>query len=111
MQCLEESGVFTPYTRDTFNIAIKASYCEINGKPAFIFKDPKTDGESLKKSQKGCCVVLADANGGLYCKDGYTFDETFANPENKLIEVFKDGVMTKEYTLNEIRGRLHNGKF
>ena len=111
MQCLEKSGMFTPYTRDTFGVAVKASYCEINGKPVFIFKDPKTDGEKLKKSQKGCCVVLTDKDGELYCEDGYNFEETLENPENNLIEVFKNGKITKEYTLSEIRGRLHEGKF
>lgn len=54
-QCIEEDGVLKPFTRDTFSSCIKATYCEINGKPTPIFKNPKEGG--FKKSQKaavGC---------------------------------------------------------
>lgn len=30
-------------TRDTFGIAMKATYGEVNGRPIMIYKDPKTD--------------------------------------------------------------------
>lgn len=56
-QCIEEDGVLKPFTRDTFSSCIKATYCEIDGKPYPIFKDPKEGG--FKKSQRGCCVVSA----------------------------------------------------
>ena len=42
MQCLEEDGELKPYTRDSFGIAIKATYCEDkDGNPIPIFKNPK----------------------------------------------------------------------
>ena len=37
-------------TRDTFGIAMKATYGVIDGKKLMIFKDPKTDTSHLKKS-------------------------------------------------------------
>jgi nicotinamide phosphoribosyltransferase len=112
MQCLEQDDKLNPYTRDTFGIAIKATYCEVNDKPIQIFKDPKTDTENFKKSQRGMCVVYRDTNGNLNYQDGYdtTTIDSFEG-ENLLKPVFRDGKMMKEQTLQEIRGILHEGGF
>jgi len=112
MQCLEQDGALKPYTRDTFGIAVKATYCEVGGKPIQIFKDPKTDAGNFKKSQKGMCVVFRDKNGKLNYRDGYdtTTIHSFEG-ENLLKPVFCDGRMVKEQTLREIRNLLHDGKF
>lgn len=105
-QCIEEDGVLKPFTRDTFSSCIKATYCEIDGKPYPIFKDPKDGG--FKKSQKGCCVVFEE-NGRLQYRDGLDWQE--AAKDNLLQTVFKDGVLTKEQSLQEIRNRLHDDAF
>ena len=47
----------TIITRDTFGMAMKATYGEFGDKKLFIYKDPKTDQDNLKKSHKGCCRV------------------------------------------------------
>ena len=107
-QCIEENGTLKPFTRDTFSSCIKATYCEINGKPYPIFKSPKDGG--FKKSQKGCCIVCKD-EWGVYYEDGYTWEEASTCSENLLQPVFKDGHMVKEYTLAEVRNNLHGGKF
>lgn len=129
MQCIEETDevegklpngttvwvnvkLLKPFTRDTFSSCIKATYCEINGEPYPIFKNPKNGG--FKKSQKGCCVVYRNSDGELKYKDGYTFEEVVAatyEGTNLLETVFKDGKMIKEYTLQEVRHNLHGGKF
>lgn len=99
-----------PYTRDTFGIAIKASYAEDeNGKPIMIFKAPKE--ASFKKSHKGCVIVTQNKDSGeLTAEDEHTFKETYCT-SNALIPVFKDGSMTKEYSLKEIRAKLYGDKF
>lgn len=102
-QCVEEYGELKPFTRDTFSSCIKATYCEIDGKPYPIFKDPKDGG--FKKSQKGCCVVW-ELNDEIQYADGLTWEE--ACRANMLKPVFKNGKMVKEYSLSEIRERLHN---
>lgn len=102
--CLEtfdgEGNVqYNPYTRDTFGIAVKATYAEDKqDNPIMIYKQPKAT--SWKKSQKGCCIVN---NGGQSYTDEHTLDE-IGNSE--LINVFFNGIMMKEYTLKEIRDRL-----
>ena len=108
-QCVEEDGILKPFTRDTFSSCIKATYCEIAGKPYPIFKDPKDGG--FKKSHKGCCVVTMDENGKYSYNDGYTWEQAVNSAENQLVTVFKDGKMIKEQSLAQIRNLLHNGKF
>lgn len=107
-QCIEEDGILKPFTRDTFSSCIKATYCEINGKPYPIFKNPKDGG--FKKSQKGCCVVYRE-EGILKYRDEYNWDEAVADERNLLQTVFKDGTLVKEQTLREIREILNGGNF
>lgn len=106
-----ENGDLKVMTRDTFSVAIKATYGVVNAEEIFIFKDPKTDkdtGKGFKKSQKGLCYVWEE-DGELKYKDEYTSSTI---PENNLLQpVFKDGKMLKEYTFAEIRNTLHGGKF
>lgn len=127
MHCIEEDGKLKPFTRDTFSFAIKATYCEIDGKPYRIFKDPKTDRtqhDGFKKSQKGCCVVtrgsgivtalppfLSDEDYEYHYIDGYDWGKACTDPANQLQTIFKDGKMVVEATLAEIRQRLNGGEF
>lgn len=107
MHCIEEENTLKPFTRDTFGCAIKACYAEIDGKEYPIFKNPKESG--FKKSQKGLCYVYRDENGILNYKDNFISSTI---PDGNLLEpVFRDGKIIHEYTLNEIRHTLNNGKF
>lgn len=106
-QCIEEDGILKPFTRDTFSSCIKATYCEIDGKPYPIFKNPKDGG--FKKSQRGLCHVYTGSDGKLTFKDGYTSENL---PMNNLLEtVFRDGKLIKEQSLQEIRRVLNEGEF
>lgn len=107
-QCIEEDGVLKPFTRDTFSSCIKATYCEINGKPYPIFKNPKDGG--FKKSQRGCCIVWKE-NEKLFYNDGCTWEQAYNSEINLLKPIFKDGKMVKEDTLKKVRDRLHGGNF
>ena len=107
-QCIEEDGILKPFTRDTFSSCIKATYCEIDGTPTPIFKDPKDGG--FKKSQKGCCVVY-NSMEGLWYQDEYSWLGASNSPYQLLETVFKDGKMVKEQTLSEVRSILHGGMF
>lgn len=107
MQAIEEDGVLKPFTRDTYGMAIKATYMEINGKSYPIFKNPKES--SFKKSQKGCVKVYKDEKDNLQYKDELTWKESQEN--NLLVPVFKDGKLLIEENLSTIRNRLNNNEF
>jgi len=93
-------------TRDTFGFALKATHAVIDSEEKFIFKAPKTDKDNFKKSQKGMCYVYRDGEDILY-KDELTLKEQAEFKDNLLEIVFKDGKLIKDYSLSEIRNRLH----
>lgn len=103
-QCIEEDGVLKPFTRDTFSSCIKATYCEIEGIPTPIFKNPKHGG--FKKSQKGCCRVYRNNEGELVYEDELSWKGSQKN--NLLVPIFRDGQMIKETSLIEIRKTLED---
>lgn len=105
--CVEnEKGEFFPYTRDTYGIAIKATYGETKeGKPIMIYKQPKDC--DWKASQKGCCIVNRD---GTSYVDGYTLKEMEC-ASNLLQPVFENGKFVKEYTLKEVRENLRRSMY
>ena len=101
-----------PFTRDSYGIAIKSTYCEVDGKPIMIFKDPKTDTGNFKKSQKGCCVVWQNEDGTLRYKDNLLWEDLQDFEDKNLLQlVFCDGKMVKEQTLQKVRQILHKGDF
>lgn len=97
-------------TRDTFGFALKATHAIINGTEKFIFKDPKTDTDNFKKSQKGMCYVYRDGQDILY-KDEITLNEQEKLSDNLLKTVFIDGKLIRDFSLKEIRDRLHLNRF
>lgn len=115
MQCLEgfdgHDITFKPYTRDTYGIAVKATYAEDkDGNPIMIFKNPKTDTGKFKKSQRGCCAVHFDGENFSYV-DGLTFAEHNADQNNYMSVVFKDGKTVNEVSLSDVRDLLWLGNF
>ena len=62
MQCLEtldgEEKQYAPYTRDTFGIAVKATYAEdADGNPIMIFKNPQDPTLATSRSPSGAAAV------------------------------------------------------
>lgn len=100
-----EDGKIIVATRDTFGIAMKATYGIIDGKKLMIYKDPKTDTNKLKKSHKGCCRVYEE-NGELKCED----ELLEMSNDTLLTTVFKDGKIIREDTFMDIRKRMYKGE-
>ncbi len=112
-------------TRDTFGFALKATYgeaqvpctdgCKMPDHHACegtckeydtlcmeIQKDPITD-DGTKKSLKGLIQAVKDDKGEILALDGCTWEQE----EDSFYEtVFEDGVLLKDYTLQEIRELL-----
>lgn len=88
-------------TRDTFGLAIKATYGVVDGNPIEVFKDPVTD-DGMKKSAKG--LIRVDLVDGNYSyKDCATLDE---ENQGELKEVFRNGKLLIDHKLSEIRARI-----
>jgi len=93
-------------TRDTFGFALKSTYANIGGEEKFLFKDPVTDTDKVKKSQTGM-VVVSKANGPIEFTDGLTeVVRDIMSPIDMLEDIFVDGVLLREQSLSEIRGIL-----
>lgn len=88
-------------TRDTFGMAVKATYGEVNGEPRSIYKDPKTD-DGLKRSMKGLLCV----------NDDFSVEQECIWPGEAcgiLETVFEDGVITRNQSFTDIRSRIKGG--
>lgn len=99
-------------TRDTFGMAVKATYCEAlssDGTKVYeipIFKDPITD-DGTKKSAKG--LLRVDEIVGEDGKPTYTFRDQVSWEEEDggaLETIFENGKIVKEVTLQQVRDRL-----
>lgn len=84
--------------RDTLKFAMKCSAAEINGNWVDVYKDPITDHG--KKSKRGRVTLYKDRNGEY-------FSGVEDWPKSALVTVFEDGVITKEYTFDEVRANAN----
>jgi nicotinamide phosphoribosyltransferase len=85
-------------TRDTFGMAVKATYGRISGKPVDMYKNPKTDS-GMKKSAKG----LLRVNNDLTLSQQVTEEE---EQGGLLQTIFLNGELKNTQTLSQIRQRL-----
>lgn len=89
-------------TRDTYGMAIKATYGVVNSKGREIFKKPKTDNGG-KNSAKGLLSVYESKEHGFTLSEQETWDAV----NNCAFETFfLDGVCAYGNTMAEIRSRI-----
>lgn len=95
------SYTYQYHTRDTFGMAMKTTWSQINGEGVEVMKDPITD-RGTKKSAKG----LLRVEKGEY--DYVLFEEQTREEEQggELQVVFENGNLRETPKLSEIRGRL-----
>jgi nicotinamide phosphoribosyltransferase len=84
-------------TRDTQRFAMKGSYAEVDGKGRVTRKNPKTDPS---KASKGGLLETVRRDGKIVT---VTVEQVLTTDEKLFQEVFRDGVVTKEYTFAEVR--------
>lgn len=83
-------------------VAMKATWCQINGEAKEIFKNPKTDS-GMKKSLKGLLQVYKE-DGVYKVKDQVSKEE---EQQGCLRTVFKDGLLYKAGFLDTIRQNVN----
>jgi nicotinamide phosphoribosyltransferase len=86
--------------RDTQKFAMKCSAARINGQWIDVYKDPVTDPG--KTSKKGRLDLVKDPLSGQLVTQRQT--AASANT-SEMVEVYRDGVILKEWTLAEVRAR------
>ena len=99
-------------TRDTWGVAMKATYGQFGDKELMIYKDPKTDTDNLKKSHKGLIFVERDGDN-FKATDGFLYDtyyEYAKTHESAMRAVFIEGKMVNRESFTTIRERLANEK-
>jgi nicotinamide phosphoribosyltransferase len=95
-------GLLQKVNRDTLRFAMKNSYLEVNGVGRDVYKAPKTD--LSKASKKGrISLYRKNATGEFFSAT----PEEIAGKEGwcteALVEIYKNGVILREYTLDEVR--------
>jgi nicotinamide phosphoribosyltransferase len=95
--------------RDTNNFATKACFAVVDGEERNVVKSPTemdADGnimKSFKKSKQGR-LKLVKNDDGTY-RTVTSMDADFDTVKDELVEVFRMGVITKEWGFDEIRQR------
>ena len=98
-QALEnEDGTLSPFTRDTFSVAIKCTHSKYVDEygtvcERHVFKDPKNF--SGKKSQKGLCRIFFNEDGELTYEDEL-YERDLVGKNSALVTYFKDGQEFKQ---------------
>lgn len=100
------SYTYQHITRDTFGMAMKATFSRVNGEGHELFKDPATD-DGTKKSAKGLLCVTKGKDGKFELQDQVTWAR---EGEGCLSWVFFNGKMQREETLAQIRARVSESK-
>jgi nicotinamide phosphoribosyltransferase len=94
-------GLLQHVNRDTQKFAMKCSAARINGKWVDVYKDPVTDPG--KASKKGRLDLIRDGTTREFLT--YPLDAVKSSQPSELVEVFRNGEMVKEWTLEEVRAR------
>ena len=104
------SYTYNMNTRDTFRFALKTTYGVVNGKELLLYKDPITDDGTKKSALGRVAVIEKDGKlqlvDGLYQKDWLGYHLSKTGEKDVMVDVFKDGKLLVDWTLDEIRQRV-----
>ena len=93
-------GLLQQINRDTLKFAFKCSAVKIDGKWVDVWKDPATDPG--KQSKRGRLALIRTTEGNYKT----IREEDCVFTDNILQTVFRNGVVTKEYTLDEVKKNM-----
>ena len=98
-------GLLQHVNRDTQRFAMKCSAARIKGEWMEVYKDPATDPGKVSKKGRLDLYRLNSDGGYVTCRLG----ERPGDRPSELVEVFKDGEITREWTFAEVRARSETG--
>jgi nicotinamide phosphoribosyltransferase len=90
-------GLLQKLNRDTSKYAFKCSDITVNGQHRDVFKQPVTD--SGKRSKAGRLTLVQRDGQFVSIRE----EDRRRNDDDQMVEVFRDGKILKEYTLDDIR--------
>lgn len=91
-------------TRDTFGFAVKATAIQVDDFFVELFKAPKTEGETTKKSAKGFLKVIKDERGNFVLEQNQTFGiDEIDTCSGELEPIYKSGKFVNEVTFAQVR--------
>ena len=97
-------------TRDTFGFAVKATAIQVEDVFVELFKAPKTEGTTAKKSAMGFLKVERAANGDYVLLQNQTFGiDEIDTASGELKPVYKNGTFPNEVTFAQVRERAARG--
>ena len=98
------SYTYQYHTRDTFGIAMKTTWVQVNGEAREVMKDPITD-RGTKKSAKGLLRVEKEGNDFVL----YESQTSEQEAQGQLTTIFENGKLLVKPHLAEIRKLLLTG--
>ncbi|NBO98849.1 MAG: nicotinate phosphoribosyltransferase [Proteobacteria bacterium] len=94
-------------TRDTYGIAMKATWAKVNGVGRPLQKDPVTDS-GVKKSASGLLIVEERENRIFLLENQSEENVLNSEPSGLLERHYFQGIHIGKVSLSEIRQKLHN---
>lgn len=99
-------GLLQKLNRDTLKFAFKCASIRVNGIDRDVYKDPVTDHGKVSKAGRMKLVKRSGNYATLMNRaEASKSDPGFAEAKDELVEVFRDGVVTRDWTFDEIRDR------
>ena len=89
--------------RDTLKFAMKCSDVVIDGVESEVYKDPITDPG--KKSKRGRLALVRSPDGALSTVKQH---DMTGDQSDELVEIFRNGKLLVEYTLDQVRARAYS---
>lgn len=94
-------------SRDTHGFAVKSTVVRVDDEIVELFKAPKTEKDTLKKSAKGFLKVVKDEAGNFVLEQEQEIDiDDVAEASGELKRIFRNSEFTRTTTLKEITSEL-----
>ncbi len=99
-------GLLQKLNRDTLKFAFKCASIRVNGEDRDVYKDPVTDSGKVSKAGR---MKLSKRDGRyetiMHRAETGKGNPSFDSTNDELLEVFRNGKVVKEWTIDQVRGQ------